>query len=244
MKTFLQLCKAVCREAAIAGGESAISTTVSQSGQLGRIVEYVRQAWLEIQTRHQHSGQHWRWMRSQFSIVTVANQDAYAFNDAAVTDVRDTPTDITRFRNWMVKDFDDPVRVYLQSSGISTQTFMCYLPWNDFKYLYRTGTQNSSYPMHVSISPDNKLCIGPKPAGIYVITGDYMMAAQRFSADDDEPDLPEDFEDAIVFLALQKYGLQKSSSESVIMGEDSFATYIGALEGDQLSEIYTAGPLA
>jgi hypothetical protein len=244
MKTFLQLCQAVCREAAVANGESAITTTVGQIGQLGRIVEYVRQAWLEIQTRHQHSGLHWRWMRSNFEITTVADQDSYAFNDAAVQDVRGTAEDITRFRNWMIQDWEDPPRIYLQSAGVGTQTFMTYMPWNDFKYLYRIGTQNPSQPIHVSISPDNKLVVGPKPSGIYVINGDYMKGVQRFTANDDTPDLPEDFEDAIVFLALIKYGLQKNAAEAITMGEDSYATYIGALEGDQLSEIYVGGPLA
>jgi hypothetical protein len=244
MKTFLEHCQAVCREAGIAGGESAITTVVSQSGINARIVSYVRQAWIEIQNRHQSTGLNWRWMRVGFTLTTAADDDTYSFGDAT-DDI--TSSAITRFRNWAIKDYDDPPKIYLQSSGSGTQTWLTYLDWNDFKYLYRVGTQNSSYPAHITINPQNQIVLGPVPNGIYIVQGDYMRGAQSLSADSDVPDLPaecEVFEDAIMFRALSKYGLYTNAVEAITAGEDGYATYIGGLENDQLSQIALGEPMA
>ena len=226
-----------------AGGESAIITTVGQTGQLGRIVNYVKQSWIEIQSRHQHSGQNWRWMRVGFTLTTVADQSEYTYSDAAIADDL-TSAAISRFRNWMINNYDDPPKIYLTSSGVGGEAWLTYLDWNDFKYLYRIGTQNSMFPAHITINPQNQIVLGPAPDAVYTVTGDYMRGAQIFSLDGDEPDLPEAFEDVIMYKALTKHGLQKNAVEVVTAGEDGAATYMGALEGDQLSEIPIGSPMA
>ena len=244
LKTFLQHCKGVCREASIAQGESAITTVLGQTGQLERIVANVRQAWLKIQNMHQLTGLNWRFMEGRFVIATVASQDAYAYDDAAITD-EDTAIAIPLWRNWDIKDFENAPKIYLTSAGVGTETWLTYLPWNDFKYFYRIGTQNEGFPAHVTINPQNKLVLGPIPDGIYTVTGNYMKAAQTFTADSDVPTgMPEQFEDAIMYLALSKHGLQKNAVELITLGEDGAAELLGALEQDQLSEIPIAGPLA
>jgi len=243
MKTFLEQCKDVCREAGLAGGELAIDSVTGQTGQVGRIVAYVRQSWLEVQNLHQHSGLYWRWMRSEFELTTVASQDIYAYGDAAVQDVQDTPAAITRFRNWMIRDYRNPPRIYNQASGIGSQSYLTYVDWDDFRLWYRMGQQNPSFPVHITINPQNKIVLGPSPNDVYVINGDYMKAAQVLTANDDMPDLPESFQEVIMYKALSKYGVQKNASESIVAGEDGAATYLGALEGDQLSEIPIGSPL-
>ena len=233
----------MCREAGIANGETAISTTVSQTGELNRIVNYVIQAWIEIQNRHQHTGLGWRWMRVGFTLTTVADQSEYSYDDAAIVDDL-TAAAIARFRNWMIKDYDDSPKIYLTSAGVGTEGWIPYLDWNDFKYLYSIGSQNSGYPAHISINPQNQIVLGPTPNAAYTVTGDFMRGAQVFADNDDVPDLPEAFEDVIMYKALTKYGLQKNAVEAITAGEEGFATYIGALEGDQLSEITIGNAMA
>lgn len=242
-KNFLQLCKEVCSEAGLAGGEAAISTTINQTGQVGRIVKYVRQAWVEIQGIHQNINLYWLWMRSSFEILTVAGQSKYAYNDAAVEDTI-TETNITRFRNWMIQDHCDRPKLYRANSSVGTQTWLSFIDWADFQSLYRIGEERRGQPMHISVNPQNKLVLGPTPDAVYVVTGDYMKGVQRLLQDTDTPDLPRDFEDIIIFKALIKYGLQKNAAEMITMGEDSYATYLGMLEGDQLAEIPIGCPLA
>lgn len=246
MKTFLEHCKGVAAEAGLAGGEDAIISTIAQSGQAQRIVRYVRQAWVEIQNRHQSTGLNWRWKRVGFTLTTVAEQDSYSYTSAAITDDV-TAASIATFRNWMIKDYDDPPKIYLQSAGEATATWLTYINWNDFKYLYRMGVQNSTYPCHITVNPQNQLVLGPKPNDAYVVKADYLRGVQIFSEDEDVPDWPgecEAFEDAIMYRALSKYGLHANAIECITAGEDGFATYIGDLEGDQLSEIHIGEPLA
>lgn len=239
--TFLQLCKNVCREAGVAQGEGAISSVTGQVGLLSRVVNYVNQEWVKLQNRHQSTGQHWRWMRGEFTLLTVADQELYDYTDA--TD-DETGLAISSFRNWMFRSDCDPAKIYLQSAGQGTQTWMSFIDWNDFKYLYRNGAQQPGYPAHISINDKNQIALGAKPNDVYVVKGDYMKAASKMVADGDTPDIPEAFVDVITFGALSRYGLYENASEVVTYAQDELATLLGDLECDQLSEIPIAGPLA
>ena len=239
MKTYLEICKGVCREASIASGESAITSVAANTGQLQRIVA-------NVQHMHQHSGLYWRWMRREFTLTTVSGTSKYAFDSSAIKDTTESlpGTAVSRFRNWLIKSYSDPVKIYLTSSGVGGEGWLTYMDWNEFKYIYKTGTQNSAMPSVITIDPQNKIQIGPVPNDIYTITGDFMLSAQVLLNDGDMPDIPVDFEDLIMWKALSRHGLQKNASELVVIGEDSAATYLGQLESDQLSEIPIGVPLA
>jgi hypothetical protein len=243
MKTFLEHCQGVCREAGIAGGEQALTSVLSQTGQIGRIVNNVRQVWIELQNKHFSAGLYWRWMRSDFTLTTVASQGQYAYGDAAIIDVF-TGAAITRWRNWMFKDDDIPAKRYLTASGAGTEGWLIYMDYDDYRTIYEIGTQTEGPPAHITITPQNKIALGPIPDDIYTINGVYMKGAQSFAANSDVPELPESFEDVIMWKALSRHGLQKNASEIITLGEDGAATYMGDLEGDQLSEIAIGGPLA
>lgn len=239
---FLEISQAICREAGIGGGQTVPTSVVGQVGELKRIVEYAKQALIEIESIHMSSGLNLRYMRKTFTLTSVPSQSEYAYNDAAIVD-DDTGVAITSFGSWMVKDCNEKPKIYLQSATVGTQGYLNYLEWYEFKRLYRLGTQNPEFPAHIGIKPDNKLVLGPKPNGIYIVNGDYLRAPQVMAANTDTPDMPSQFHNAIVFKGLTKYGLMESAPECVTKGEDSYATYLGNLEGDQLSTMYMAGPM-
>lgn len=245
MSTLLEICQAVCREGGIPGGEGALSDVAasSNSAEIKRIVGWAKSAWLEIQLKHQHSGLYWRWMRVGFTLTTVDGTSEYGWDNAALND-DETGSDITRFRKWMIKDYDDPPSIYLQSAGVGTEGFLTFLDWNDFKYLYRVGNQNDQQPVHISITPQNKLVLGPAPNGIYIASGDYLRGNQSLAANADTPDMPADFHDLIMWKALLTYALDKPAPELATRAEYMVDMYMGMLEADQLSEIPTAGPMA
>jgi len=246
MKTYLQLCQAVCRECSIAAGESAITTVANQSGQLQRVTAAVRDEWTRIQNLHTDSGLLWRFLRSEFTLLAETGVDTYASGASQVKDtVAGTPgATITRFRKWLIANYDNPPKSYKTSAGKGTEGFLTFLAWNDFKYIYDIGTQNPGPPAHITINPQNKLVIGPVPDSNYTITGDYIKSAQLLVLDDDEPDMPVDMEDVIVWKAVSRTGLQKNAGELITLGEDNYAHYLGQLESDQLSEIPIASPMA
>lgn len=242
-KTFLELCQQVCREGSVPGGADAISGVSGNNWQLSRIVGYVQSEWVKLQNRHTDMNLHWRWMRAPFTLTTVASQDAYSWDSAAIVDDL-TATQITRFKRWFLSDYDDPPRIYLQSAGQGTQTWLNCVDWNDFKYMYRVGTQNEGVPAHVSVNPQNQIVFGPVPNDIYVMNADYLRGPSQLVNDGDQPDLPEAFDEVIVFGALSRYGLQKNAPEVITYAQDELATLLGDLEGDQLAEICIGAPLA
>lgn len=238
MSTFLSLCQDLCRECDIASGEDAISAVANQSGELQRIVKWVANSYTELQNRHQ--GQ-WRWLRHGFTVDTTEDDDTYAYGD--VTDTT-TSAAITRFSRWYLEDCEDPPKIYLTSSGVGTQNWLIYTPWEWFKTIYRIGSQNSGYPAHITVDPQNNLVIGPKPNGVYTITGDYYRSAQVLAADDDEPEMPPQFHQLIVYMAMAKYGGFESAQEVIYRAQNEGGPLLRQLEANQLPPMRLAGPLA
>ena len=145
-----------------------------------------------------------------------------------------TSSAITRLGRWWADDEDDPPKIYLTSSGVGTQAYLCYLPWDQFKALYRIGTQNSGTPAHISVDPQNNLVLGPKPNGIFTVTGDYQRSAQTLSADADEPEMPARFHKLPVYRAMEDYGFYESAPEVLARGQRKGAAMMRQLEADQL----------
>lgn len=237
MSTFLQLCKYTCRECGVAGGESAISAVTSQTGELSRIVGWVKDASIEIDNRHTD----WRYLRHGFTVNTVEDDDTYAYGD--ITDTTSSAV-IDRFSHWFLNDFRDPPKIFLTSSGVGTQNWMIWTPWENFKTIYRIGTQNSGYPVHITIDPQNRIVIGPKPNGIYTITGDYYRSAQVMDADDDVPEFPAQFHMLVVYRAMESYGFHESAPEVLAKGQKYGNRMMRALENNQKPAFRMAGPLA
>jgi len=106
--TFLQLVQRLRQETAYA--DSGPSAVTSQTGAHLRAVNWVIEAWNEIQNRHAN----WRWLRADFTFNTSASTEEYAYG--SVTDVAASAV-ITRFKSWLIKDPRNPPRCYLTASG-------------------------------------------------------------------------------------------------------------------------------
>ncbi len=237
MSTYLQLCRKVCLECSVAGGDTVPTAVTGQVGELDRIVNWVADVWTELQNKHPN----WRWMRHGFTVNTVADDDTYAYGD--ITDTT-TSAVITRLGRWWVDDPEDCAKIYLTSAGVGTQGYLTFLPWEHFKSIYRIGTQNSGYPAHITIDPQNRIVLGPKPNGIYTVTGDYQRSAQTLSADADEPEMPAQFHKLIVYGAMEDYGFFESAPEVLARGKSKGLSMLRQLQLNQLPEPRQAPPLA
>jgi len=237
MSTNLQLCQDLSRECDISGGDTVPAAVTDQVGELQRVVNWISQAWTEIQNRHTN----WRWMRVGFTVNTTSGDGSYAFGDC--TDDL-TSSAISTFSRWLVDDEEDPGKIYLSSGGVGTQTWLTYANWNDFKSIYRIGTQNNAYPIHVSIDPQDNLIIGPKPNDIYVIKGDFQRGEQSFAANSDTPDMPSRFHKLIVYEAMKKYGFFESASEILARSNYEANKLMRQLEANQLPDLPVGGPMA
>ena len=239
MSTYLQLANQLAQESGISGAAASISAVTGQTGQALRLVNWIAQAYKEIQNRHQN----WRWLRSTFSVPTVVGTDTYAYG--ACTDTRLSAL-ISRFSRWI--PFDDSgatnIKRYLTSGGVSGEMWMTFLPWSYYRSIYKLGTQNNGPIVHVTIDPQNQLMIGPKPDDIYTISGEYQMSAQVLAADGDTPEMPSEFHDLIVWRALEKYGRFSAAGEALARGISEGARVMRQLEANQLPAMGYAAPLA
>jgi hypothetical protein len=237
MSTYLELCQKLALECDISGGDTVPTAVTGQTGELQRVVKWIADAWIEIQERHPN----WRWKRTGFTLSTVADDSSYVSTDA--TD-DDTAAAIATFGRWLVDDDEDPGKIFLASAGEGTETWLTYADWNDFKSIYRIGTQISAYPIHVSIDPKNNLVIGPPPNGVYTITGDFQRGIQSFSADGDIPDMPVRFHNLIVYEAMKKYGFFESANEILARANHEAGRTMRQLEADQLPDLLIGEPMA
>ena len=234
MSTYLQLFQQAKRDCRISG--SAPTTVSGNTGVLDRLVNWVSDAYIDLQNRAD-----WRWLRHEFTCTTAADDGIYAYGDC--TDV-ETSSAITRFSHWWLHDQDMPSRIYLSSDGVAGEYWMSYTTWPYFKSVYMIGTEVSGTPAIVSVDPLDRMRIGQRPDGVYVLTGDYQMSAQILSSDSDTPELPTQFHQLIVYLAMQKYGYIEGSPEVLMRGQTEGNRMMRQLEGNQLPQMRLGGPMA
>lgn len=222
--TLLQLCNRLIAEAGISA--QPMTTTVGQTGELGRVVNWIQSAWMSIQTAQPN----WRWMRKSATIITVAGQSGgYTATDADVA-------------TWCL----DTARNYPTATGNIAEVFMDFVEYDDFRnaYLYGALRTAQSRPMVFTIEPANTLAFGPVSDGNYTVTNDYFHRALELADDATKPGMPERFHMAIVWRALMLYGGYEAASESYQRGQSEFTVLQSMLEVDQLPMIRMGGPLA
>lgn len=235
MATFLGLCVDARQECQVTGTGPA--TVAAQVGVLKSVVDWVSQSYTELQL-----ARYWLWMRSTFTVNTVSGTDTYAYT--ACTDSR-LGAVISRFFRWWLFDEDGDMNItcYLTSSGVGSEAYLIFMPWSDFRQLYKKGTQTNGTPVHVTIDPQNKLVLGPKPNAIFTINGEYQMSPQTLSVDADEPEMPSRFQRLIVYMAMEKYGASKGAGEIFQRGGYEGSKLRNQLELDQLPSVEIAEPL-
>ena len=234
--TYLSLCQDTRRECRVAGTSTTPSTVVGQTGRLGDIVAWVAQAYTEIQ-----EAKDWNWLRSTFTVNTVANDDTYAYGDC--TDSRLSAV-LTRFSKWWLRNGDESnITLYLTSAGVGGENYLTPIDWIDFRERYKRGTQTTGQQIHVAIDPQGNLVLGPKPDAIYTINGEYQMSPQTLTADADVPEMPTRFHSLIMYRAMEKYGAANGAPEVFNRGGYEGGKKVRALERNQLPDVTLNGPL-
>jgi len=241
MATFLKICQNVARECGVAGGADVSpkpTTVTAQLGELNRIVNWVAYAYVEIQ-----GSRNWRWLRKDFSVNTINGTDTYAFSDC--TDVDDAVI-ISRFKTWRLDDRRNPPKIYLTAAGVGAQVFLSFTVWDNFEYLYKTGSlQNqTSQPVHITVNPKDEILLGITPNGIYTLTGSYHKSAQILVADGDIPEMPVAYHDLIKYQAMVYYGLFESAPEIISRAQMGIRRLTNQLNRNQGQGFRIGGPLA
>ncbi len=241
MSTYLQICQDVARECGVAGGADVSprpTAVTGQTGELNRIVNWVSDAYVEIQ-----GGENFRWLRKKFSVDTVAGTDTYAFG--VCTDTDDAAL-ITRFKTWRLDDPRNPPKIHLTSTGVGGQVLLTWAPWDNFEYLYKTGSlqTQTSQPIHITVNPKDEIQLGITPNDIYTLIGDYHKSAQVLAADGDVPEMPAAYHDLIKYQAMQFYALFESAPEILARAEKGLNRLNRQLKRNQSQPFRVGGPMA
>ena len=225
--TYLELVRRLHSECGVSG--SPPSTTVGQIGEMKRLVDWTATAWTEIQEKRPN----WSWMQTAVSFDTVAGDYEYSPTEAGIE---------STFANWKADSF----RSYLKAAGVGSEVFMTPMTYDQFRnyYLFSTRRTSLSQPLELAVAPNKNLLVGPPPADVYTIVGEYYKLPVVLSADADIPDLPARFHMAIVYRAMIDYGMYEAAPEVVTRGETKFREMMIKIEDDQLPDILVGSPLA
>lgn len=235
---FLAIVQALRRESIDSG--TGPTTVVGQTGELARMVNWCADAYSELQL----SRPDWFWLRREFTVNTVAGTDSYA--NTSCTDTTDSAA-ISRFSRWY-EGYDTSgfpyFRAYLSSSGVGGEYGLVSIDWDWFRRLYKLGTQNNGTPVHVTVGPDRKFYLGPKPDAVYVVSGSYQRSPQTLALDADTPEMPSQFHPLIWMDALAKYGGNRVAPEAILRAITEGGNLRLALRIDQLPKMGLAEALA
>lgn len=231
--TFLQLVQKLHREAGCSG--SAPSAVTSQTGEAQRLVDWVNDAWEDIQNAHPN----WKWMRSQARVSTSAGDREYEPGD--FTDDR-TSVAIENFGRWVPNTFS----IYKNSLGQSDERELIWMPYDEWRRLYDFGADATAqdYPVNFTVDPTTlAVLLGKIPDTTYVVRGDFYHCASRMSANADVPGLPAQFHLAIVWRALMLYAEYESAPEAYGKGQSNFNRAFSRLELNQKPAMGFGPPL-
>ena len=224
---FLALTQRLRLEVGIAG--SGPITTVGQTGEMGRLVAWINQAWMDIQATRKD----WGFLRKSTSFATSDGVYNYTAAAAGAPDLG----------LWDLETF----RSYSTSVGLTSEIMMDwdqYDSWRD-QYLINANRNVRTRPMVVSVKPSDKsLNLGPVPAAGYTITADYFAVPSELSGDTATPVLPVEYHMAIVEKAKMYYGAYESAPEVFNQGQAEFTKWMRRLATDYLPPINFAGTLA
>ena len=238
--TFLQLCQRLQSESGTSGALQA--TTANASGEWGRIVNWIADAYVKIQNKRPD----WLWMERDVQFDTIAGQQLYS----TLTSTFTTPagTGIPDFGEWKLSSAsgDCSFRLWLKSVGVLNETFLsANLNYDEFRDFYIFGAKRNTVtrPISICVNPAKNLMLGFTPNDVYTVVGRYFQAPTLLTLDADVPAMPARYHLLIVWLALEAYGLHESAPDAIAKAHANGKPLSNALEQQQLEEIEYPDPL-
>ena len=211
--TFLELCQTLRRECGISG--SGPTTVVGQTGEYQRVVNWVAQAWREIQE-----------MRDDWLFMWAAG----TFNTAGAT--RDyTPASVgVNARRYDMESF-------VLTDGTGAKRLLKWVPYHNWRDIYATATVDDNVPVYITDLPDGSLRLTPAPDAVYPVTFDYYRDTQVLAANTDTPYLPARYHDIIWVKAMGYYAGYEDGREVALDSATRYLPLLAAIETTQLPSV-------
>lgn len=228
---FLALAQKLVEKGGIAG--TGPTSVIGQTGELKRAVNWINEAWLNIQELRED----WDWMRGSVSFQTVPQQATYTQQQAGITDLAE----------WLMNTSFCSFRTYDTNVGPNSEIFLNYITYDNYRDTYLYGNMRQSYarPLYITVTPDMSIALGQIPDSTnYTIVGDYFKTPTQMVENTDTPNLPDRFHMLIVYLALMYYGEYEQDEYVRATAEVNYNKMMGRLNISQLPEVVAGGALA
>lgn len=228
---FLALAQKLVEKAGMSG--SGPVSVVAQTGEMKRAVNWINEAWLNIQEMRED----WDWMRGSVSFSTVPQKATYTAQEAGINDLAE----------WLMNTSVCTFRIYDTSVGVRSEIFLSYINYDSYRDSHLYGNMRLSYgrPMHITVTPDMSIGLGQIPdSANYTIVGDYFKTPSQMTADADVPSLPSRFHMAIVYLAMVYYGEFEQDDYVRQTSMENFNKMLSRMNIAQLPEMVARGALA
>lgn len=173
--TFIELCQRAKQESGISG--SGPVSVLNQNGILAKVVEWVRQADLDIQRLHND----WSFL--------------WAMTDTALT------TDVRQYA-MAALGLNNVNRI--KQLNIGNQK-LNEIPWDEFRLRNYLSANDRQQPTIYTFRPDGLMCVFPAPNSNYPLSVEHYNLPQPLLADEDVSLIPERFHDIILHKALMYY---------------------------------------
>lgn len=216
--TFLELCQELHAEAGYSG---SITTTSGLSGQMGRIVRWIRNANIVLQSEHTD----WTFLTREFSFDTTVGKRIYSLTDLAAAGVENVAS-------W----HKSSMRI---QSGTDDSTPLRNL--HRQRFMHRYANPREGRPIYWTRGLDGGIELSHAPDAVYTITGQFQREPASLSLDGDIPVIPEKHHIAIVWKGLSYYGTHEEAPLSVQRGEGEYRKELHKMRAHYLPDVVLRG---
>lgn len=214
---FLELCVRVREESGIS--DTGPASVTGQTGILGLIVSWVRQADLDIQNLENQ----WRflWTRAP-AAVAVPNQLEYLPADLNVV------TDQLNDRNLSRMLVDDNIVPFL--------TWELYVSW-----IERSPVEFGPNPRCVTVTPDGKFKFWPVIDTAVSVVVDYYASPVSLTLGTDISKIPPQYHETIVDKAMLYYGRSENDQMAFDNAQFMYSEHLSRIEHTELPQAQFGG---
>lgn len=214
---YLDLCKRLRQEAGYSG--SGPASVNGQSGEMKRVVSWIKEAWLDIQ----RMSSYWRFMLNGFQVSLAVGESSVSLaNDYKML----TPDTV----------------VLTRADG--SKTYPSVLRPEQMRQLIRERVEPASYPRFVSVDDAGEMTVFPVCGEAVSIAGDYYRTPVELVENTDEPHCREEYHMAIVWHALLQSGSFDESSNVFARASNNFATLYSQMCLNERPRLKKSEPVA
>lgn len=188
--TFLELCQKVARDSGTVAGVPSFTTVTAPAGRVAQVVDWVRDAWIDIQNERQD----WLFMQKSFTSALQVGVNTYLPITFGIIDFAAFAPDTPYLR---------PITLYDPALGVADEGAIKQISYELWVQRWGRGSNDNNRPTEWALSPQREIKFGHTPDKAYIIKGYYRRSAQELVLDGDVPIMPTQFHRVIVAEAIR-----------------------------------------